>query len=145
MENHVTNPNSNEYKLTAIVFDIAHNILFKPVAIKKNEIEHNKSAKSKIPLCVKDQAVNYKNVFQDVKSKHAEWICAYSSFIYNHAVHVKTGDHNIINSNSLRDVFSTWPIYREPKFINWEQNFQGLCKTRDKTWKGGHIYSFRMG
>jgi hypothetical protein len=59
-------------KLTAIVFDIAHNILFKPVAIKKNEIEHNKSAKSKIPLCVKDQAVNYKNVFQDVKSKHAE-------------------------------------------------------------------------
>jgi hypothetical protein len=37
--NHVTNPNSNEYKLTTIVFDIAGYKLFKPVSIKKDEID----------------------------------------------------------------------------------------------------------
>ena len=37
LENHVTNPNSNEYKLTAIVLYIAGHILFKPVGIKKDE------------------------------------------------------------------------------------------------------------
>jgi hypothetical protein len=37
--NNVTNPNSNEYKLTAIVLDIAGHRLFKPVGIKKDEID----------------------------------------------------------------------------------------------------------
>jgi hypothetical protein len=37
--NNVTNPNSNEYKLTAIVLDIAGHRLFKPVGIKKDEIK----------------------------------------------------------------------------------------------------------
>jgi hypothetical protein len=37
LENHVTNPNSNEYELTAIVLDIAGHILFKPVGIEKDE------------------------------------------------------------------------------------------------------------
>ena len=37
-ENHVTNPNSNEYKLTALVLDIISRRLFKPVVIKKDEI-----------------------------------------------------------------------------------------------------------
>lgn len=41
------------------------------------------------------------NVFQDVK-----WICSCPSFIYNPAVHVKTGNHNIINSSSLPDVLA---------------------------------------
>ena len=36
--NHVTNPNSNEYKLTAIVLDIAGHRFLKPVGIKKDEI-----------------------------------------------------------------------------------------------------------
>jgi len=36
---HVTNPNSNECKLTAIVLDIAGHRLFKPVGIKKDEID----------------------------------------------------------------------------------------------------------
>jgi hypothetical protein len=39
LENHATNPNSNEYKLTAIVLDIAGHRLFKPVGIKKDEID----------------------------------------------------------------------------------------------------------
>ena len=39
LENHVKNPNSNEYKLTAIVLDIAGHRLFKPVGIKKDEID----------------------------------------------------------------------------------------------------------
>jgi hypothetical protein len=37
--NHVINPNSNEYKLTAIVMDIAGHRLFTPVGIKKDEID----------------------------------------------------------------------------------------------------------
>jgi hypothetical protein len=36
--NNVTNPNSNEYKLTAIVLDIADHRFFKPVGINKDEI-----------------------------------------------------------------------------------------------------------
>ena len=64
--NNVTNPNSNEYKLTAIVLDIAGHRLFKPVGIKKDEIDKrsflklsfaNKSVKSKIPPYFKDQSV----------------------------------------------------------------------------------------
>ena len=39
--NNVTNPNSNEYKLTAIVLDIARHRLFKPIGIKKVEIDKN--------------------------------------------------------------------------------------------------------
>ena len=76
----VINPNSNEYKLTAIVLDIAGHRLFKPVGIKKDEIDkrsflklsfankgldginlgnilHHKSVKSKIPPYFKDQSV----------------------------------------------------------------------------------------
>jgi hypothetical protein len=37
--NNVMNPNSNEYKLTTIVLDIAGHIHFKPVGIKKVEID----------------------------------------------------------------------------------------------------------
>ena len=40
LENHATNPNSNEYKLTAIVLDIVgHRFFLKPVGIKKGEID----------------------------------------------------------------------------------------------------------
>jgi hypothetical protein len=76
----VTHPNSNEYKLTAIVLDIAGHRLVKPVGIKKDVIEkrsflkllfakkgidgnnlgnilHHKSVKSKIPPYFKDQSV----------------------------------------------------------------------------------------
>ena len=38
-KNHVKNSNSNEYKLTAIVLDIARSKLCKPVGIKKDEID----------------------------------------------------------------------------------------------------------
>ena len=37
--NHVTNPNLNGSKLTAIVLDIADHRIFKPVNIKKDEIK----------------------------------------------------------------------------------------------------------
>ena len=76
----VTNPNSNDYKLTAIDLDIAGHRLFKPVGIKKDEIDkrsflklsfankgidginldnilHHKSVKSKIPPYFNDQSV----------------------------------------------------------------------------------------
>jgi hypothetical protein len=76
----VTNPNSIEYKLTAIVLDIVGDRLFKPVGIKKDEIDkrsflklsfankgldginlgnilHHKFVKFKIPPYSKDQSV----------------------------------------------------------------------------------------
>jgi hypothetical protein len=78
--NNVTNPNSNEYKLLAIVLDIAGHRLFKPVGIKKDEIDkrsflklsfankgldginlgnilHHKFVKSKISPYFKNQSV----------------------------------------------------------------------------------------
>ena len=78
--NNVTNPNSNEYKLTAIVLDIATHRFFKPVGIQKDEIDkcsfmklsfvnkgleginlgnilHNKSIKCLIQPYVKVQSV----------------------------------------------------------------------------------------
>ena len=78
--NNVTNPNSNGYKLTAIVLDIAGHRLLKPVGIKKDEIDkrsflklsfvnkgldginlgnilHHKSVKSRIPPYSKNQSV----------------------------------------------------------------------------------------
>jgi hypothetical protein len=39
LKNHITNPNSNEYKLTAIAMDIANHRLFNYVGIKKYEID----------------------------------------------------------------------------------------------------------
>jgi hypothetical protein len=77
---HVTNPKLNEYKLTAIVLDIAGHKLITCVGIKKDErdkpsfqklsfankgldginlgnILHHKSVKSKIPPYFKDQSV----------------------------------------------------------------------------------------
>ena len=79
-QNNVTNPNSNEYKLTAIVLDIAGHRLFIPVGIKKDEIDkrsflkllfankgldginlgnilHQKSVISKISPYFKDQSL----------------------------------------------------------------------------------------
>jgi len=67
---HVTKPNSNEYKLTAIVLDIAGHRLFKPVGIflklsfankglygiNLGNILHHKSVKYKIPPYFKDQS-----------------------------------------------------------------------------------------
>ena len=80
LENHVTNPRSNEYKIPTIVLDIARSKLCKPVGIKKDEIDkcsflklsfankyldaiklgnilHHKSVKSKMPPYFKDQSV----------------------------------------------------------------------------------------
>ena len=81
LEIYVTNTNSNEYKLTAIVLDSARHRFFKHVGIKKDEIDklsflklsfanngldtinlgnilHHKSDKSTIPPCFKDQSVH---------------------------------------------------------------------------------------
>jgi hypothetical protein len=78
--NNVTNPNSNEYKLTAMVLDIAGHRFFKPIGIQKDEIDkhyflkllfankgldginlgnilHHKSVKSKIPPYFEEQSV----------------------------------------------------------------------------------------
>ena len=66
----VTNPNSNEYKLTSIVFDIAGHRLFKPVGIKKDEID--KRSFLKLSFVSKGlDGINFGNIlhYKSVKSK----------------------------------------------------------------------------
>jgi hypothetical protein len=50
--NNVTNPNSNEYKLTGIVLDIAGHRPFKPAGIKKDEIDKRSFLKLSIKWIV---------------------------------------------------------------------------------------------
>ena len=45
---------------------------------------------------------------------------------YNPTGHAITGDLQIINNCSLRDVFAKRPKYHEPKSINWKHNFKIL-------------------
>jgi hypothetical protein len=63
--------------------------------------------------------------------------CASSQFIYNPTGHVITGDLKVINNTSLREVFAKWTIYREPRSINWKNNFKILMDSvedYDRQW-----------
>jgi hypothetical protein len=62
----------------------------------------------------------------EFKSKPPDCTRASSPFTYNPTGHVITGDPNIIKNTSLRDLFAKGPNYREPKFINWKDNFKIL-------------------
>ena len=46
--------------------------------------------------------------------------------IYNTTGHGITGDRNINNNTSLRDMLDKEPKYHEPKSINWKYNFKIL-------------------
>jgi hypothetical protein len=124
--------------------DIAGHRLFKPIGIKKDEIDkrsflklsfankgldginlgiilHHKSVKSKIPPYLKDQSVpiisyahtipiestmfNYKHVLHDLNIDDFK-SNPHSPFIDNPAGYVITGDLEIINNTSLRDLFT---------------------------------------
>ena len=67
---------------------------------------------------------NYKKVsynlnIVDFKFKPPDYTCAWSPFVYNPSGRVISGDHNIINSNSLRHVFA-----KGYKSINWKHIFK---------------------
>ena len=112
--NNVTNPNSNEYKLTEIVLDIAGHRLFKPVGIKKDEIDkrsflklslankgldgntlgnilHHKTVKYKILPYLKDQSVPI------VSYAYATAIASTIILNYKHVLH----DLNIDDFKSM--------------------------------------------
>ena len=116
-------------------------------AINLANILHHKSVKEKIPPYFNDKSVpkisytyttpiaprifNYKKVLQnlridDFKAKPPDCSCASSPFKYSPSGHVITGDLNIISNESLRNVLSKGPKYREPKSINWNFNFKLL-------------------
>jgi hypothetical protein len=116
-------------------------------AINLSNILHQKSVKSKIPPYFKDKSVpiisytyttpiatkifNYKHVLKnlsmdDYKSKPPDCTCESSPFKYNPAGHVITGDLNIVENISLRNVFAKGPKFREPQSINWNFNFKIL-------------------
>ena len=116
-------------------------------AINLANILHHKSVKEKIPANFKDKSVpkisytyttpiaprifNYKKVLQDLeiddfKAKPPDCSCANSPFKYGPSGHIITGDLNIVQNKSLRDVLSKGPKYREPRSINWNYNFKLL-------------------
>ena len=118
LENHVTNPNSNEYKLTAIVLDIGSHRLFKPVGIKKDEIDkcfflkllfankgldginlgnilHHKLVKSKIPPYFKDQSIpiatkicNYKHLLYDLNMTISNLSLLIAPYLCKFSIHI---------------------------------------------------------
>ena len=55
--------------------------------------------------------------------------CESSPFKYNPAVHVMTGDLNIVENISLRNVFAKGPKFREPQSINWKFIFKILMNS----------------
>ena len=63
--------------------------------------------------------VLYDLTIVNFKLKPPVYTCARSPFIYNPAGHAISGYHNIINTNSLRDVFA-----KGSKSINWKHIFK---------------------
>ena len=124
MVNNVTNPNAIEYKLTSIILDIAAHRLFKPVDIKKDEIDkrsflklsfankcldgnilHHKSVNSKMPPYFKDQSV-------PIISYDYTIPIATKIFNYKHVLH----DLNIddFNSKPLDCTCASFPFIYNP-------------------------------
>jgi len=166
----VTDPSSPLYRLVAIILDIGHHRLFKPVGLKGTEEEkrsflpipfinkgidainlanilNHKNVTSKIPPYFKGKSItiisysytqpiastifNYRKVLQnlkidDFKAKPPDCSCHNSPFNYSHSGHVITGDLNIVENESLRNILAKGPKYREPQPINWNYNFKIL-------------------
>jgi hypothetical protein len=153
LESTVTNPHSNQYKLLAIISDIASHRLFKSVRIGKDEKEkrsflnlsfankgldgvnlgnilHHKLVQSKIPPYFKDQSVPI------------------ISYTYTKPIATKIFNYKRVLQNLDIDDFKSKPPdctcassqftynpaghvitgskYREPKSINWKYNFKIL-------------------
>jgi len=93
LEAHVTNPNSNDYKLTTIVLDIAGHSLFKHVGIKKDEIEKHSFLKLSFAYKGLD-AINLSNILhhKSVKYKISPYFKDQSEPIISYAftIHIAT-------------------------------------------------------
>ena len=63
---------------------------------------------------------------EDFKAKPPDCSCKNSPFKYGPSGHVVTGDLTIIENESLRNILSKGPKYREPRSINWNYNFKVL-------------------
>ena len=68
-----------------------------------------------------------KNVLQGLNTENisrnpSACSCKTSEFCYNPAVHVITGDFNIVRISKLGDILSKGPKYREPRSFTWKQN-----------------------
>ena len=72
---------------------------------------------------------NYKEALQDISIEEylknpLTYYCSHSPFQYNPSGHVITGGLNIIQHESLRNVISHGPKFREPQHINSKHNFK---------------------
>ena len=92
-----------------------------------------------------------KLIINDYESKPPDNACASPPFNYSHVVHVITGDHNIVENISLRNVFAKGRKFREPQSINWKFNFKiimdyvMIMPESGQSQRRGRRYHFRMG
>ena len=116
-------------------------------AINISNILHRQKVLSKVPPYFKNQSVpivsysytktigsrifNHKKTLQNLNIE--EYLkcpltcdCTSSPFNYSPSGHVITGDLNIIENESLRNVISHGPKFREPQRLNWNLNFKTI-------------------
>ena len=121
LEANVTNTNSNEYKLTTIVLDIAGHRLFKYVRIKKDEIE--KRSFLKLSFAYKGlDAFNLGNILhhKSVKYKISPYFKDHSVPIISYAftIHIATKlfnyKHVLHDLNILNYTHASSPFINNP-------------------------------
>ena len=61
--------------------------------------------------------------FQSLSQNPLVWSCSGSEFLYDQCGHTVTGDLNIVQNDTLRDLLHQGPKYRESVSFSWHQNF----------------------
>ena len=114
-------------------------------AINISNILHHKDVMRKVPPYFKNQSApkvsytytssiaskifNYKQSlcnfhFDNGIPQLPTCSCSASPFLYQPAGHVVTGDLNIVENHSLRNLLMKGPKYRENRSFNWKYNFK---------------------
>ena len=87
---------------------------------------------------ISNKIFNHRSVVRDmnldIDTTDMHCTCSNSSYCYEPAGHVITGDLTIIRDAKLRSLIQKGPNYREQNYINWEIN-KKLCRNAIKEYK----------